>query len=188
MSSPPLWATDPEPEDPLEAIRAASDAVMASTEDGRVDAWLEEIRTRREAERSHTTTEPKHPPLHYQNKGDDTVNDKQTKPRTISDLFPSKWLRSTDLKNPVTVKIAQVELVEVYNKQSRQQEQKLALSFEYLGKPLSKRLLVNKTNGYRLAEILETEVFADWPGKTVTLAPGRSPNGKPTIVVKEAAK
>ncbi len=108
------------------------------------------------------------------------------RPRTVSDLFPSKWLRASDLTKPVTVKIASAELVEVYDKQRREFVQKLALGFEYRGKPLSKRLLVNKTNAYKLAELCGTEEFAHWTGHVITLAPGVSHNRKPTILVKKA--
>jgi len=186
VTSPLLFT--PDPEDPLEGIKTASEEMMASIEGGRIDAWLEEIRTRRETERSELTTEPKHSPLSYQNKGANKMSSNSKRPRTVSDLFPSKWLRHSDLKEPVTVLIAKAEIVEVYDKQSHQPVEKLALSFKYQGKPLSKRLLVNKTNAYALAAICETEEFDRWSGKTVTLAPGRSPNGKPTIIVKEAVK
>ena len=202
--APPLWATDPEPEDPLEAIRAASAANMASAAGGRVDAWLEEIRTRREddgnldssapradaiptprAERMQQKTEPKQPRSHYQNKGAETMTSNPNRPLTVSDLFPSPWLRASDLKTPVTVKIISAELVEVYDKRRQEHAKKLALGFEYRDKPLSKRLLVNKTNAYALAEICGTEEVRHWPGHVVTLSPGMSPNRKPTIIVSK---
>ena len=109
------------------------------------------------------------------------------RPRTVSDLFPSKWLRASDLTKPVTVKIASAELVEVYDKQHREFVQKLALGFSTPeGRQLSKRLLVNKTNAYKLAELCGTEEFERWPGHVITLAPGVSHNRKPTILVKNA--
>ena len=115
----------------------------------------------------------------------------QTRPRTVSELFPSRWLKASDLKAPVVVTIAACEWVEVYDRQSRTTVEKLALSFTY-DKPngetvrLQKRLLLNKTQALSIAEITGTEVFAEWPGATVQLVVGRAQNGKPTIAVTAA--
>jgi len=110
------------------------------------------------------------------------------RPRTVSELFPSRWLKAEDLKTPAVVTIAACEWVEVYDRQSRATVEKLALSFTY-AKPngevvrLKKRLLLNKTQALSIADIAETEVFAEWPGVTVQLVAGRAQNGKPTIAV-----
>lgn len=100
----------------------------------------------------------------------------------MTDLFPSPWLKAEDLAGrTVTVKIvaAQVETLRQFD---GTQAPKLVLTFE----KATKRLIVNKTQGRRLAEVLKTEVFADWVGHRVTLKPAVAQNGKPTVGIDPA--
>ena len=98
-------------------------------------------------------------------------------PATVSELYPSPWLKPEDLAGrAVTVKIvaAQVETIRQFD---GTQAPKLVLTFE----KATKRLIVNKTQAKRLAEVTKTEAFADWAGHRVTLKPAVAQNGKPTI-------
>lgn len=104
-------------------------------------------------------------------------------PRTLSELYPSKWLVAGDLQKPVTVTIIAVD-VEELRQQDGSFEPKLVLTF----KNATKRMIANVTQAKRLAELLKTERFAEWIGARVKLAAGRAQNGKDTIVVVEATK
>ena len=106
----------------------------------------------------------------------------QPTPKTVTDLFPSPWLKSEDLAGrAVTVKIvaAQVEEIRQFD---GTKAPKLVLSFE----KATKRLIANKTQARRLAEVTGTEAFAAWVGHRVTLKPAVAQNGKPTIAIDPA--
>jgi len=99
-----------------------------------------------------------------------------------SDIYPL-WLRAADLEGrAVTVKIARVD-VETFHGRDGGDRQALVLSFERA----RRRLILNRTQVNALCRILRSERLADWVGKRITLAPGVAPNGKPTIVIREAA-
>ena len=103
-------------------------------------------------------------------------------PRTVSDLFPSPWLKAEDLAGrAVVVKIvaAQVETLRQFD---GTQAPKLVLTFENA----KKRLIVNKTQAKRLAEVTKTEAFDAWAGHRVTLKPAVAQNGKPTVGIDPA--
>lgn len=102
-----------------------------------------------------------------------------TYPETVSELFPSKWLKAADLEKPVTVEIEDVAFETVYDARSKEHVLKLTISFQ----GAQKRLIPNKTQCEALWKITDSERFLDWVGKTVTLAPGVAHNGKPTIVI-----
>ena len=78
----------------------------------------------------------------------------------------------------MTVKIvaAQVEEIRQFD---GSKALKLVLSFE----KATKRLITNKTQARRLAELTGTEAFAAWAGHRVTLKPAVAQNGKPTIAI-----
>lgn len=103
-------------------------------------------------------------------------------PATVSELYPSPWLKPEDLAGrAVTVKIvaAQVEEIRQFD---GSKAPKLVISFE----KASKRLIANKTQARRLAELTQTEAFAAWAGHRVTLKPAVAQNGKPTIAIDAA--
>jgi hypothetical protein len=82
----------------------------------------------------------------------------------INDAFPSKYLKTADLKGrDVTVTIDAVEMITLPNDQGR----KLALRFE--GK--DKQWIVNKTNANTIAKLLNSGVMEDWIGKQITIYP-----------------
>jgi len=104
------------------------------------------------------------------------------KPEYVSEVYPL-WLHADDLKGKaVTVKISKVDL-EVFRGRDGTERPALVLSFE----KARRRLVLNKTQANALARVLGTERLAEWPGKAVTLAPGQAPNGKQTIIIKEAS-
>ena len=105
------------------------------------------------------------------------------KPRTLSELYPSKWLSPADLERPVTAAITEIA-VEDLRQSDGSTEPKLVISF----RNASKRWVCNVTQGKRLAELLGTEVFDQWIGARVRLGSGKATNGKPTIVVIAATK
>ena len=104
-------------------------------------------------------------------------------PETVSELYPSKWLKAADLTRPVTVAIAAVGFEDVYNPQAGETVTKLIVTFE----KCQKRLIANKTQCEAIWQITGTERFADWPGHSVTVGPGRTHNGKATVVISRAA-
>ena len=103
------------------------------------------------------------------------------KPEYASEIYPM-YLKAADLGGKaVSVKITRVDL-EVFHGRDGSERPALVLSFE----KARRRLILNRTQARELCRILQSERLADWPGKSVTLAPGQAPNGKQTITVKEA--
>ena len=103
--------------------------------------------------------------------------------QTVSDLFPSKWLKSDDLGGRVVpVKIQAVDIEDIRQADGSKQA-KAILTFERA----SKRLILNKTQATALAEIIGSERLADWPGHRVELAPATASNNRPTIQIRRAA-
>ena len=114
-------------------------------------------------------------------------------PRTIGELWPSKWLKPEDLKRPATVIVAGVDWPEVYNPNTRQKEVKAAIRFAFRKADgttieLDKRLIVNRTQAVAIAEIAGTDVLDGWTGTAVTLAAGSAHTGAATIVIGPAPK
>ena len=92
------------------------------------------------------------------------------------------WLKAEDLRGQVVkVTIAKVDL-EVFRGRDGSERPALVLSFD----KARRRMILNKTQANAVCRVLQSERLADWPGKAVTLAPGAAPNGKQTIIVKEA--
>lgn len=102
----------------------------------------------------------------------------------IKQVFPSQWLSPDDIGNRrIEVVIAGAEFVEIHNRRTNNKEQRLAISFQRA----TKRMLINKTQGFRIAEITGQFETDNWAGHRIALRVGRAPNGKPTIVVERAA-
>ena len=102
-------------------------------------------------------------------------------PKSVSEMFPSKWLRAADLPRVVTVKIASVDVQEMRQVDGTR-AWKALIGFE--GK--EKRLIVNKTQAEALARLTGSEHFANWIGHTVRLAPATAHNGRATIAILAA--
>jgi hypothetical protein len=101
-------------------------------------------------------------------------------PSTVSELYPSKWLRAEDLRPGGTrAKIVKVEVQELRQRDGTM-KQSAVLTFEHA----TKQMICNVTQCRALATILESERFADWPGHTVCLVPAVASNGKGTIEVQ----
>jgi hypothetical protein len=101
---------------------------------------------------------------------------------TVSQLYPDPWLHASDLAGKrVTVRITAVELQE-FHMPDGTTKLALAVSFE----KAKKRLILNKTMARALMTIPGTEVFSEWIGASVALAPANAPHDKATIVVLAA--
>lgn len=99
-------------------------------------------------------------------------------PRSVSQMFPSKWLRAADLPRVVTVKIASVDVQEM-RQVDGSKAWKALIGFENK----EKKLICNKTQAEALARLTGSEQFAEWIGHTVRLAPATAHNGRPTIAI-----
>lgn len=81
---------------------------------------------------------------------------------TLDQLFPSKYLKTTDLDgHEVTVMIERVLLEPA----GKLQQMKPVVHF--VGK--KKGLILNRTNADRIGEITGSRNTDDWPGKTIRL-------------------
>jgi hypothetical protein len=104
-----------------------------------------------------------------------------TLPRTVSEAFPSEWLRAADLVKPCMVKIAAVTFEEL-----RMPDGKMRTAACVAFERAQKRLVLNVTQARAIAAIVGSEAFADWPGHMVRLSAGMAPNGKATVTVGPA--
>lgn len=103
-----------------------------------------------------------------------------SEPQTVSELYPSQWVRSRDLNGKaVTVTIQAVTVAEFRTPDGRMH---LAAVLAFVGK--KKRLILNKTQCRALVAITGSERFNEWVGHEVQLTPAMAPNGKPTIGVQ----
>lgn len=106
----------------------------------------------------------------------------------IKTLFPSPWLHATDLPRAVTVKVSKATIEKVRSPQTKQEEDRLILTFVTpAGKPTSKRLICNKTQAFALATITNSLETDNWPGALVILSAARAHNGQPTIAISPAS-
>lgn len=94
--------------------------------------------------------------------------------QSVSDLYPSKWLKADDLASRSVTLTTTAE--QLHSLRKHRPETKAILDF---GR--SKRLPLNRTQCLALAALAGSERFADWPGLRITLHPASAPNGKPTI-------
>lgn len=112
-------------------------------------------------------------------------------PRTIGELFPSRWLKPEDLKRPALVAVASVDWPEVWDPSQKQNVIRPALRFSYRKADgttvtLDKRLILNKTQALALAKITGTDELDGWIGANVVLTAGRAHTGAATIVISSA--
>lgn len=99
--------------------------------------------------------------------------------RSVSDLYPSPWLKAEDLRgHSARVQISEAAVEEVRQRDGTSQA-KIILSF--MGK--TKRLILNKTQAVAMVSITGSEYYDDWPGSVVMLSPARAPNGQNTIAI-----
>ena len=103
-------------------------------------------------------------------------------PSSVSELYPSKWVKADDLAGRAApVKITAVT-VETFRQPDGSSKVSAVLAFE--GK--AKRMICNKTQCQALADLTGSERFTDWVGRVVILAPATAQNGKPTIAIRPA--
>jgi len=107
-----------------------------------------------------------------------------TKYDTVSAVYPSPWIKAEDLQGrAVTVTIREVGVQEF---RQRDGSYKVAIVLAFEG--ARKRMICNVTQAKAVAAIVGSERLGEWPGHTVTLAPSRAPNGRPTIAVLAPSK
>lgn len=104
----------------------------------------------------------------------------------LSDLqaYQSPWLKASDLQGRAVTVVVEKATVEDIRQQNGQKEARIVVTFR--GK--AKRLICNKTQAMTLADLAKTEVFADWRGLSVVLAPAKTRSGQETIEIRPAAK
>jgi len=84
----------------------------------------------------------------------------------IDDLYPSKYLRGSDLQgHAVTVKIERVALERFYDQQSRSELEKLVVYL--VGK--KKALIAGKSLAYEIAGACKSRNTDTWPGHEFVL-------------------
>ena len=103
--------------------------------------------------------------------------------RTVSDVYPSPWLRPEDLAGAARRVQVEAVTVESFRQQNGTSEERIVVAF--VGK--QKRLICNVTQARALAEVSGSEAIDDWRGLHVVLTPARATNGKATIAVHRAA-
>ncbi len=83
---------------------------------------------------------------------------------TVDDLSESNYITKNDVEPPVlaTIKCWKLEDVSL---QTAEEKTKYVLYFE----ELDKGLVLNKTNGNRIARVANSADFDDWPGVKVVL-------------------
>ena len=98
-----------------------------------------------------------------------------------SDMFPSRFLKASDITADTQATIKDVKTEEISG------DKKLIVVFDNI----EKGLVCNKTNCSRIEKIVGSDVFGDWPGTTVTLYTVHVPfkgEDVPAIRIKEAVK
>lgn len=102
-------------------------------------------------------------------------------PQTVSELWPSKYIRCDDLVPGRTyeLEIARVAFEFLESRYTRTRELRCLVYF----RTARKALVLNKTQSQQIAEIAGSERFADWIGVRVGLRAGVARNKRPTIIV-----
>ncbi len=83
---------------------------------------------------------------------------------TVNDLGQSKYLTKNDVEPDVLVTIVSYGRVDL-SQDKEPAKIRYALNFKELDKPL----VLNKTNGNRIAKVTGSEDFDDWIGKQIVL-------------------
>lgn len=157
------------------------------------DPISESEREGREAMANRKRTEPTPSPANGATHMNTQTHTNAPHPRTIGELWPSKWLKPEDLKRPAVVTVASVDWPSIYDPGTKENVIRPALRFAYRKADgttveLDKRLILNKTQALALAKITGTDELDGWTGTAVTLTAGRAHTGAATIVIGPAPK
>ena len=99
--------------------------------------------------------------------------------RTVSDVYPSPWLRAEDLNSQARkVRVLAVDVQE-FRQRDGSMQNKIVVTFERA----TKKLICNMTQARAFADIAKSEEIDDWMGMHVVLTAARANNGKLTIAV-----
>lgn len=101
------------------------------------------------------------------------------KPKTLSELYPKKWLTPDDLVKPVKVTITGLDFVEATSKFTNEKEMRGIISFE----KATKTWQALPSHMKAIGNALDTETFEEWIGRQIVLSRGKSKNGNATIEV-----
>ncbi len=104
----------------------------------------------------------------------------------IDDLFPSKYLRGSDLQgHVVNVKISRAALEKFYDQETRSEVEKLVIYFT----DKKKGLILGKGLAYQVAEICGSKNTDAWTGKELVLySEKRLVYGQEKDVIRARAK
>jgi hypothetical protein len=92
----------------------------------------------------------------------------------LSGMFPGKYFRASDvLDGPIFVTIANVAMEKVGD----DPKPKPVVTFS----ETAQKLVLNKTNGDRLAELIGSAESADWHGEEIALVHGKASFGSRTV-------
>lgn len=86
---------------------------------------------------------------------------------TINEMFPGRFLRGADLRDPVTVTIRRVIQERMYSPSARAEVEKWVVYFE----GAKRGLVLNVTNAEAIAEVCGSRESEDWIGKAIVLYP-----------------
>lgn len=101
----------------------------------------------------------------------------------VHDMFPSKYVKSSELEKPVALTIKEVKLERVYNPRLGNTD-----VWVVYFKGAKKGFVLNKVNAFSIAEILGSPDTEHWVGKTIELYPTTVKVGaekKPAIRVRK---
>lgn len=102
----------------------------------------------------------------------------------VKSLFPSRWVSADDLgTRRVEVTISGCALETVRDFRTGENVQKMAISFA----GATKKLLPNKTQCFKIAEIAGSYETDNWVGVKISMRVGQAHNRKPTIIIEKPA-
>ena len=84
----------------------------------------------------------------------------------VNDMFPGKYVKSSELSQPVSLVIKEVKLESVYNPRKGN----IDVWVVYFD-GAKKGLILNKVNAFAIAEITASEETDDWVGEEIELYP-----------------
>lgn len=91
---------------------------------------------------------------------------------TLNEMFPGRFLRAADLKNPAKVAVREVKQESMFSKWENQKVEKWVAYFRSVnGRDLDKGLVLNITNGKAIADVAGSRESQDWIGAVVELYP-----------------
>jgi hypothetical protein len=82
---------------------------------------------------------------------------------SVADMFPSRWLRATDIDDELEVQVRHISKEILTGKDG--QEEKFVMWFQ----GLQKGLVLNKTNALKMGEIFGADDYREWANQRIVL-------------------